>query len=51
MIGSVFSENFSEWDYGVLSDNEDFEDYFGQKSRKKRKLFNGGIQCRFFQYF
>ena len=51
MIGSVFTDKFSEWNYGILSDNEDFEDYFGQKSRKKRKLFNGGIQCRFYQYF
>ena len=50
-MGEIFQSKFSEYNYGIISDSEEFETFFGSKARKKRKLFNGGIQCRFYQYF
>lgn len=35
----------------IISPHEDFEQFFGKKADKKRKLYNGMIKCNLFMYF
>ena len=35
----------------IISSDEKFEDYFGKKADKKRKLYNGMIKCNLYMYF
>lgn len=39
------------WSYYILSADSKFEQYFGQKASKRRKLYNGGLECQYFQYY
>lgn len=39
------------WSYGVITPEEGFEELFGRKADKRRKLYNGMIKCQFYQYF
>lgn len=39
------------WSFYVLTSHPEFERIFGRRSDKKRKLFNGRIQCNYFQFF
>ena len=49
-MGRVFvpKENVS---YFIISPHENFEELFGRKATKKRKLYNGMIKCNLYQYF
>lgn len=38
------------WRVSILSSHTEFEDAFGRKARKKRKLYNGMIKCDLFMY-
>jgi putative N6-adenine-specific DNA methylase len=49
-MGKVFS-SFDTWSYYVLSSHPEFEKLFGRKASKKRKLFNGRIQCNYYQFY
>lgn len=44
----VPKENVS---YYIISPHENFEELFGRKATKKRKLYNGMIKCNLYQYF
>lgn len=50
-MGHQFKTHFKHWDYYILSGDDQFEEYFNQKSTRKRKLFNGNIRCYLYQYF
>lgn len=50
-LGKTLHTEFPEWDYYVITPNKDFEDLFKQKATKKRKLFNGPIECCYYQFF
>ncbi|MFW6381768.1 MAG: class I SAM-dependent RNA methyltransferase, partial [Bacillota bacterium] len=39
------------WSYYILTSHPHFEKIFGQKASKRRKLYNGGIECQFYQYY
>ncbi|MPM95129.1 Ribosomal RNA large subunit methyltransferase K/L [bioreactor metagenome] len=39
------------WAYYMISPSEDFEDDFGRKADKRRKLYNGMIKCQLYMYF
>ncbi len=39
------------WSYGVISPDETFEQCFGRKADKRRKLYNGMIKCQVYLYF
>lgn len=39
------------WSFYVLTSHPEFERFFGRKADKKRKLYNGRIQCNYYQYF
>ncbi len=49
-MGKVFSE-LDTWSFFVLTSHEQFEKLFGRKSDKNRKLYNGKIKTRFYQYY
>lgn len=38
------------WSYYVLTSINEFQKYFGKKADKNRKLYNGRIQCYYYQY-
>lgn len=35
----------------VITSNENFEELFGEKAAKNRKLYNGMLKCRLYSYF
>jgi putative N6-adenine-specific DNA methylase len=39
------------WSHFVITPDKEFETRFGRKADKKRKLFNGQIECTYYQYF
>ena len=39
------------WTYTVISPDEEFEQCFGRKADKRRKLYNGMIKCQVYLYF
>ena len=40
-----------DWHIYVLSSNLDFEKSFGKRASKRRKLYNGMIQCQLYMYY
>ena len=49
-MGRAFA-SLGTWQIYVLSSHEDFENFYGRKADKVRKLYNGMIKCNFYQYF
>ncbi len=50
VLGRVFQRR-PGWSYGIITPLEEFEELFGRKADKRRKLYNGMIKCQFYQYF
>ncbi len=50
VMGQVFQRQRG-WSYGIITPEEEFENLFGRKADKRRKLYNGMIKCQFYQYF
>lgn len=50
LLGRVFVQR-KGWSYGVITPEEDFEELFGRRADKRRKLYNGMIRCQYYQYF
>jgi len=48
-LGKVMKPH-DTWSTFVLTSNKFFETYYGKKADKKRKLFNGRIECDYYQY-
>ena len=49
-LGQVFQPRRG-WSLGVISPDPEFESLFGRRADKRRKLYNGMIQCQYYQYF
>ncbi len=49
-MGKAF-ERLSPWQIYVLTSAENFEQLYGSRADKIRKLYNGMIPCRLYQYF
>ena len=49
-MGKVFERKHG-WSYTVISPSETFEQEFGRKADKRRKLYNGMIKCQVYMYF
>ena len=39
------------WSFYILTSHQNFENLFGEKASKRRKLYNGGIECHYYQYY
>ncbi|QQK76134.1 class I SAM-dependent RNA methyltransferase [Salicibibacter cibarius] len=50
-LGRVSEKYFQGWSVYVLTANEQFEQFYGQKATKKRKLFNGNIKTDYYQFW
>lgn len=50
VMGRVFEPGEGR-SYGIISPLENFEELFGRKATKRRKLYNGMIRCQLFLYF
>ncbi len=49
-IGKSFA-SLPDWSYYILASDENFEEHFGKKADKRRKIYNGMIKCNIFQYY
>lgn len=49
-MGKTFAD-FDPWQIYVLTSAENFERLYGRRADKIRKLYNGMIPCRLYQYF
>ena len=49
-MGKAFKK-LDKWSYYILTSNEEFENAFGKKADKKRKIYNGMLKCNIYQYF
>ena len=50
MMGEKFSK-LKTWSFYVLTTHQNFEDIYGKNASKRRKLYNGGLECQFYQYY
>lgn len=41
---------FPTWSHYILTSHRDFEQLVGQEADRRRKLYNGRIECTYFQY-
>lgn len=48
-MGRVFKA-LDTWSFYVLTAHHNFEKLFGRRSDKKRKLYNGRIECNYYQF-
>ncbi|MDA8236152.1 MAG: class I SAM-dependent RNA methyltransferase [Clostridia bacterium] len=44
-------KNLDTWSFYIITSHPKFEQLFGRPADKKRKLYNGRIQCNFYQFF
>lgn len=49
-MGRVFTPKRG-WSYAVISPDEQFENFYGRKADKRRKLYNGMIRCQYYMYY
>ena len=49
-MGKVF-ERRRGFSYSIISPEAEFEDLFGRKADKRRKLYNGMLKCQLYMYF
>jgi putative N6-adenine-specific DNA methylase len=47
----VLGRELDTWSVFVLTSHRGFEKLYGKQADKKRKLFNGRIECNYYQYF
>lgn len=50
VMGRVFERRHG-WSYSIISPSETFEESFGRRADKRRKLYNGMIKCQLYMYF
>ncbi len=49
VLGSV-TRPLDTWSIYVITSNRYFEKHFGRRAPRRRKLFNGRLECQFYQY-
>lgn len=49
-MGEAFRPH-ETWSKYILTSDLDFENYYGEKATKKRKLYNGALRTDYFQYW
>lgn len=50
-MGEAFRRSVPSWQIYVITSDEQFEQFFGRRADKVRKLYNGMIRCQFYQFF
>ena len=49
-MGEVFKK-YETWSFYFITSNENFEELYGRRATKKRKLFNGMIRTDYYQFW
>lgn len=49
-MGEIFSQ-LDSWSFFIITSHLDFQKLFSKRATKNRKLYNGRIQCYFYEYF
>lgn len=49
-MGQVFSQ-MDTWSVYVITSHREFERLYGRQASRKRKLYNGRIECTYYQFF
>ncbi len=49
-IGRQFKK-LDRWSYYILTSHEGFESDFGAKADRSRKIYNGALRCRLYQFY
>ena len=49
-LGVVF-KSFDTWSFYVITSHQGFESLIGRRADKKRKLYNGRLQCNYYQFY
>lgn len=49
-MGRIFKP-LETWSFYVLTNNSRFETLFGRKADKNRKLYNGRLECHYYQFY
>ncbi len=49
-LGKLYKD-LDNWSMYVLAADERFEEHFGKRANKRRKIYNGMIKCNIYQYF
>lgn len=39
------------WSYYIITSHSKFEEIFGKEASKRRKLYNGGVETQYYQYY
>jgi len=50
-MGGILKRNFETWSFYILTQHKEFERLLGRSADKKRKLYNGRIECHYYQFF
>ncbi|MFY9271519.1 MAG: hypothetical protein WAO37_00730 [Thermacetogeniaceae bacterium] len=50
LMGRVF-KSLDSWSFYIITSHRDFERLFGRRADRRRKLYNGRIECQYYQYF
>ncbi|HEX2985853.1 MAG TPA: class I SAM-dependent RNA methyltransferase [Caproiciproducens sp.] len=50
IMGKVFERKHG-WSYSVISPDDTFEECFGRRADRRRKLYNGMIKCQYYMFF
>jgi putative N6-adenine-specific DNA methylase len=49
-IGKIFGAD-ETWSNYIITPERNFENLYGKKSHRKRKLYNGNIRVDYYQYY
>lgn len=49
-MGELY-DTMPTWSKYILTSDDNFEEYYGRKATKKRKLYNGALKVTYFQYW
>ena len=49
-FGAVMA-HIQDWKQFIISSEPEFEQFYGRRATKKRKLYNGMLQCNLYMYF
>lgn len=50
-MGEVFRREVPFWQLYIITSDEQYEQFFGRRANKVRRLYNGMLRCGFYQFF
>lgn len=50
-MGTQFRREIPVWQLYIITSDEQYEQFFGRRADKVRRLYNGMIRCGFYQFF